>query len=188
MKLRRNLQMRAALLLGVNCGFGQSDIDSLHEGHLDLVNGWATFPRPKTRIDRQSALWPETILALRDVLAVRRKPKSVNDEGLGCRRRGCKVVGRSGGVHSGGRLFSGFFAGAMAAPLVSGFAALVTGVSFASGAGGQTGVAVHVLTRRAGGRAAAMCRSGSSRTSRRPRSSSNSVCSPVVYAFTMQVT
>lgn len=45
-KLRRDPSLRAMILLGVNCGYGQSDIAGLHERHLDLVNGWATFPRP----------------------------------------------------------------------------------------------------------------------------------------------
>lgn len=81
-RLRRYPALRAMILLGVNAGFGQSDIASLHERHLDLVNGWATFPRPKTSIDRRCALWPETILAVRDVLSERREPRSEDDRGL----------------------------------------------------------------------------------------------------------
>jgi integrase len=99
--LRRDPVLRAMLLLAVNCGYGQTDIANLHQRHLDLVNGWATYPRPKTAIDRRCALWPETIMAIRDALAVRRAPKSDADAGqvfLSRYRRRWVSVTSKGGV------------------------------------------------------------------------------------------
>lgn len=67
--------MKAMILLGVNCGYGNADIAALELRHLDLAAGWSTFPRPKTGIDRRCALWPETIAALRDWIKRRPMPK-----------------------------------------------------------------------------------------------------------------
>jgi integrase len=69
------VQMRAMILLGVNCGFGNMDCGRLPIGALDLDGGWVTFPRPKTHIERRAKLWPETVAALRAVLNVRPEPK-----------------------------------------------------------------------------------------------------------------
>lgn len=74
-------QMKAMILLGVNCGWGNSDISELQQRHLDLASGTADFPRPKTEIDRRATLWPETVKALRKALKVRPKPKSGDDAG-----------------------------------------------------------------------------------------------------------
>jgi integrase len=57
--------MKAALLLGINCGFGNTDIAMLPQNALDLKAGWLDFPRPKTGIERRCPLWPETVAALR---------------------------------------------------------------------------------------------------------------------------
>ncbi len=72
-------QLKAMTLLGINCGFGQSDIGSLPISALDLKRGWITFPRPKTGVPRRIPLWPETIAALRDVLAKRKPPTDEAD-------------------------------------------------------------------------------------------------------------
>ena len=64
-------QMRTMILLGVNCGLGNADCGMLPLSALDLETGWLDFPRPKTGIARRCPLWPETIAALRDVLANR---------------------------------------------------------------------------------------------------------------------
>jgi integrase len=40
------------------------------------------YPRPKTGIDRRCPLWPETVQALKDTLAVRPKPKGAADAAL----------------------------------------------------------------------------------------------------------
>lgn len=59
------IQMRAMVLLGINCGWGNTDIAGLNWSHLDLVKGIAVYPRQKTGIDRRAILWPETVEALR---------------------------------------------------------------------------------------------------------------------------
>jgi integrase len=75
----RDPQLKAAVLLGVNCGLGNTDVGSLEVRHLDLEGSWLNFPRPKTGVARRAWLWPETIQALRDVLATRPRPKDPAD-------------------------------------------------------------------------------------------------------------
>jgi integrase len=74
--------LRAMVLLGVNCGFGQSDCSSLPRSILDLDNGWCNFPRVKTYVPRRCPLWPETVAAIRDWLAVRPAAKDSADAKL----------------------------------------------------------------------------------------------------------
>jgi integrase len=74
--------LKAMLLLGVNCGLGNSDCANLPLATLDLKGGWLDFPRPKTGIKRRCPLWPETVAALREVLARRKEPKDAADAGL----------------------------------------------------------------------------------------------------------
>src|SRR5262249_24417477 len=69
-----SVQLKAMILLGVNCGFGNNDCAMLPIEALDLAGGWVDFSRPKTSVDRRCKLWPETVTALRDVLAARRAP------------------------------------------------------------------------------------------------------------------
>lgn len=69
--------LRAMILLGINCGFGQGDISQLTLDRIDLENGWHTFPRPKTGMPRRCSLFPETISAIRDYLTVRPSPVDV---------------------------------------------------------------------------------------------------------------
>ena len=66
-----DVPMKAILLLGINCGLGNSDCGNLPVSALDLGTGWLDFPRPKTGISRRCPLWPETIEALRQGLAGR---------------------------------------------------------------------------------------------------------------------
>lgn len=47
-KLRPNPVIKATVLLGVNCGFGNLDCVDLPESAVDLENGSIDFPRPKT--------------------------------------------------------------------------------------------------------------------------------------------
>ena len=54
------------ILLGLNCAFGCEDIENLRPEMIDLENGICDFPRAKKEIDRRSALWPETVAALRE--------------------------------------------------------------------------------------------------------------------------
>jgi integrase len=61
------------ILLGINGGLGNTDCASLHLSHVDLEAGWLDFPRPKTEIDRRIPLWPETVDALKKVIANRRQ-------------------------------------------------------------------------------------------------------------------
>jgi integrase len=77
-----DVQLRAMLLLGINCGFGNADCGRLPLSALDLDGGWLDFPRAKTGVPRRCPLWPETIQALQDVLARRREPKKPADAGL----------------------------------------------------------------------------------------------------------
>jgi integrase len=75
-------QLRAMILLGVNCGFGNSDVGNLPVSALDMERGWIHFPRPKTGIPRHCPLWPETVAALKEALARRPQPKAGEDAGL----------------------------------------------------------------------------------------------------------
>jgi integrase len=70
------------ILLGINAGFGNSDVGNLPLAALDLEGGWVDYPRPKTGIPRRCPLWPETVAALRQALAKRPKPKNDDDIGL----------------------------------------------------------------------------------------------------------
>lgn len=72
---RAGVPFRAMILLGLNAGFGNTDVGTLPLEAVDLERGWIDFPRPKTGIDRRCPLWPETVAALREVLAVRRSKK-----------------------------------------------------------------------------------------------------------------
>lgn len=73
--------MRAAILCGINLGFGQTDIACLTDRSIDWESGWINHPRPKTGEDRRVPAWPETITALRTVLSIRpqaRHPENRN--------------------------------------------------------------------------------------------------------------
>lgn len=76
-----NGQLKAMILLGVNCGFGNKDVADLQESHIDLQRGWVAFPRPKTGIERRCKLWAETIVALKEALAMRPAANDPGDEG-----------------------------------------------------------------------------------------------------------
>ena len=68
-------ELRAMILLAVNCGFGNRDCATLPVNAVDLQSGWVTFPRPKTGIGRRCWLWPESVDAIKAVLADRKEPK-----------------------------------------------------------------------------------------------------------------
>jgi integrase len=74
--------MKAMILLGINCGFGNSDIANLPVKALNLQSGWARFRRPTTGVDRRCPLWPETTAAVQEAIANRPTPKNDNDAGL----------------------------------------------------------------------------------------------------------
>jgi integrase len=74
--------LRAMILLGINCGFGNTDCGTLTTTALDLKKGWIDFPRPKTAIERRCPLWPETIAALREAREQRPHAKSGEHDDL----------------------------------------------------------------------------------------------------------
>jgi len=53
-----DVQMKAMILLGLNCGFGPKDIQDLTWAHI--AEGRVTLPRSKTGICQTYRLWPET--------------------------------------------------------------------------------------------------------------------------------
>jgi integrase len=75
-------QLKAMILLGINCGYGNEDCGTLPMSALDLDHEWVEFHRPKTGLERRCPLWPETVAALQTALANRPEPKNPSDEGL----------------------------------------------------------------------------------------------------------
>jgi integrase len=64
-----SVPMRAMVLLGLNCAFGNADCANLPLSAIDLAGGWVNFPRPKTGVERRCPLWPETISSIQAFLA-----------------------------------------------------------------------------------------------------------------------
>jgi integrase len=75
-------QMRALILLGLNCGFGNADLAMLGFTHLDLDRGWVNLPRAKTGVPRRCPLWPETVTAIRTAIEERPKPAGYAECGV----------------------------------------------------------------------------------------------------------
>lgn len=69
MLAKANPQLKAMILLGINCAFGNTDCALLTKNKLDLDGGWVNYARPKTGVRRRCPLWKETIDALRIVIA-----------------------------------------------------------------------------------------------------------------------
>jgi integrase len=74
--------LKAMLLLGINCGFGNADCGRLPLSAVDVDGGWIDYPRPKAGIPRRCPLWPETVAALREAIDTRSPPKDPADAGL----------------------------------------------------------------------------------------------------------
>jgi integrase len=74
--------LSAMVLLGVNCGMGNTDLAELPRSALDLKKGILDFPRPKTGIRRRAVLWPETLEAIKAALSARPAPKAPTDADL----------------------------------------------------------------------------------------------------------
>ena len=74
--------LRAMVLLGVNCGLGNSDLSRLPLTALDLKAGWLNYPRHKTGIQRRCPLWPETVAAIEKAITDRPRPADPGDVGL----------------------------------------------------------------------------------------------------------
>ena len=68
---KADVQMKAAIMLGINCGFGNADIGRITFADIDLETGWHNYGRGKTGVERRCPLWPETVKAINDWLAVR---------------------------------------------------------------------------------------------------------------------
>jgi integrase len=74
-------QLRAMIMLALNCGFGPKDIHDLTWDHIE--GDRVTLPRSKTGVSQTFILWPETSKLLGEVrryheqrLAQKRKPES----------------------------------------------------------------------------------------------------------------
>ncbi len=74
--------LKAMILLGINCGFGNADCGMLPLSALNPERGIIDFPRPKTGIHRRCVLWPETVQALKEAIAKRPEPKNEEHAGL----------------------------------------------------------------------------------------------------------
>src|SRR5262249_33048261 len=74
--------LKAMLLLGINAGFGNADCGRLPLSAVDLDAAVIDFPRPKTGIPRRCILWPETVQAIREALAVRPERKQAEAAAL----------------------------------------------------------------------------------------------------------
>jgi integrase len=70
------MPLKAMILLGINCGFGPSDLAWLSKSAVDLKKRWVDYPRPKTGIHRRCPLWPETVTAIEEALSSRPEPRS----------------------------------------------------------------------------------------------------------------
>jgi integrase len=64
-------QMKAMILLAINCGFGNADCARLTISTIDLKAAWYEQLRHKTGVPRAAALWPETVAALKEAIANR---------------------------------------------------------------------------------------------------------------------
>ncbi len=70
--------MRAMVLLGINCGYGNADIGLLPKSALNPDDGWVEFPRPKTGVSRRCPLWQTTVECLRE--AIRDRPSPIHPD------------------------------------------------------------------------------------------------------------
>jgi integrase len=87
-------RLRAMILLGINCGLGNTDCARLTRKWVSLKTGWLHYPRPKTGVERHCPLWPETIAAIKKVWATRKAPKNpAHDEHLFLTVRGSPFDG-----------------------------------------------------------------------------------------------
>ena len=75
-------QMRAMILLGINCGFGPKDCAELELSHIDFENSEISYRRKKTMVPRICPIWPETAEAIKASLNERVEPANKRDKGL----------------------------------------------------------------------------------------------------------
>lgn len=62
-----NQNLKAMILLGLNCGFGCTDCAELKWENIDFENARILFARTKTGVNRNLPLWQETVKALQKV-------------------------------------------------------------------------------------------------------------------------
>lgn len=67
-------KLRAAILLGINGGYTQSEVSALKLTDVKLDASLIDHLREKTKIPRCCPLWPETVKAIRDYLPTRQTP------------------------------------------------------------------------------------------------------------------
>lgn len=93
LKATSNVQVKACVYLGLNCGFGNTDCATLTKSALDLNRGWIDLPRPKTGIERRVPLWAETVDALREAMTLKRTAAdSSHDDLVFLTREGMPLV------------------------------------------------------------------------------------------------
>jgi integrase len=101
------LQLRAMILLGINCGMGNLDVAALPANCIDVEHGWIDYPRAKTGVRRRCPLWPETVEAIVAVQADRQaaslKPTPETQGLLFVTRRGHPFVRSAAKVLADGR-------------------------------------------------------------------------------------
>ncbi len=73
-----SVQLRAAIMLGLNCGYGIADCGLLAKDMIDWKRHCLNQHRNKTGIPREAWLWPETIAALKEAIDVR--PSTKNEQ------------------------------------------------------------------------------------------------------------
>jgi integrase len=61
-------KMKAMILLGINCGYGNTDCGTLKIEEINFGTRIINRSRAKTEMDRVSPLWPETIKAIRAII------------------------------------------------------------------------------------------------------------------------
>ncbi len=75
-------QLRAMILLGINCGFGLADCSRMVVHQLKLQSDLGphiNMPRAKTYVDRFCPLWPETAAALQTIVDERTPAEDVHE-------------------------------------------------------------------------------------------------------------
>lgn len=73
---------RPAVLLGINGGFGNTDLATLPLRAVDLEKAVIAYPRSKTGVERVVPLWPETVTAIEKWIASRPRPQDAQHAGL----------------------------------------------------------------------------------------------------------
>ncbi|PAY16653.1 hypothetical protein CKO51_25420 [Rhodopirellula sp. SM50] len=63
-----DFQLKAMILLGINCGYGNADCGRLEIPTIDFKRSWIEDLRQKTAVERAAWLWPETIQALQHAI------------------------------------------------------------------------------------------------------------------------